>query len=158
MGLDLQTTFDAPLLVLYSMTQVEGKLRALLIVSLRTTSSWMVIVNYGRGLLDFISDLRVCLITIPNADYILVRSYTNCAPTYPGPFVWLFVGRRLKIVKLFSKNGEDNVFPQAVGNALLQTNDPLAPRKVEWVFPYRSANTRVKEEVVGCRGQGRRGV
>ena len=71
-------------------------------------------VNHERGLLDFIPNLRVCLVTIPNADYILVRPYANCATTYPGPLIWLFVSWWPKVVKLFSEHGEDNVLPQAV--------------------------------------------
>jgi hypothetical protein len=113
-GSDLQFTFDAPLLVLYSKMQVEGKLRALLIVSLWTSLERIAIVGYARGLLDFIPDLGVCLVTIPDADYILVRSYANGATTYPRPLIWFFISRWLKIVKLFSKNGEDDVFPEAV--------------------------------------------
>ena len=71
----------------------------------------MVSVNHVQDLLDFIPNLRVRFITIPNANYILVRSYANGATTYPRPLVRFFVGRWLKVVKLFSKNGEDKVFP-----------------------------------------------
>ena len=65
----------------------------------------------GAGLLDFVPNLSVPLVTIPNADDILVRPYANGAAAYPGPLIWLFIGWWLEIVELFSKNGEDKVFP-----------------------------------------------
>lgn len=67
--------------------------------------------NQEQGLLDFIPNPRVRLITIPNADDILVWPYTNSTTAYPRPLIWVLIGWWLKIVELFSKNREDKVFP-----------------------------------------------
>ena len=68
-------------------------------------------VNQQQGLLDFFPNLRVRLVTVPNADDILVWSYANGTTAYPRPPIWLFIRWRLEIIKLFSKNREDKVFP-----------------------------------------------
>ena len=111
MGSNLRATFDAPLLVLYSKMHVEGKLRALLIVSLWEWSAGMVDVDSVWCLLDFIPNFRFRLVAIPNADDILVWPHANGATAYPRPLIRFFICRWLEIVELFSKNGEDNIFP-----------------------------------------------
>ena len=74
----------------------------------------MVSVNHVQDLLDFVPNLRVRFITIPNADDIFVRSHANSATAYPRPFILFFIGRWLEVVELLPKNRKDNVLPQAI--------------------------------------------
>ena len=89
-------------------------MRALLIASLETRSPRLVNIKERQGLLDFVPNIRVCLVPIPNADDILVRPHANGATAYPRPFIRLFISRRLEIIELLSKNGEDEVFPKTI--------------------------------------------
>jgi len=93
---------------------VAGKLRAFLIASLQARSLRVMNGKETQGLLDFVPNLRVRLVPIPNTDDILVRPDANGTTTYPRPLIWLFVGRRLEIIELFPKNCEDKVFPQTI--------------------------------------------
>ena len=74
----------------------------------------MVGVKEVQDSLDFVPDLRVRFVPIPNANDILIRPHANCATTYPRPLIWLFISRWLEIIELFPKNGEDKVFPETI--------------------------------------------
>ena len=67
-----------------------------------------------QGSLDSVPNLRIRLVSIPNADDILVWPHANGTTTDARPLVWLFISRRLEIIELFSKNGQDKVLPQPI--------------------------------------------
>lgn len=57
--------------------------------------------------------------------------------------------------KLVTDEGEDEVLPDAIGDALSEAEDPLSAGKVEGVFPYWAADALMEEEVVRRREEGR---
>jgi hypothetical protein len=65
--------------------------------------------------------------------------------------------RRRDACKLVANEGEDEVLPYAICDALAEAEDPLATGQVERVLPYRAADALVEEEVVSrgeeCRGR-----
>jgi len=63
--------------------------------------------------------------------------------------------RRCDAGKLVADEGEDEVLPDAIGDALSEAEDPLSTGEVEGVFPYGAADALVEEEVVRRREEGR---
>ena len=63
--------------------------------------------------------------------------------------------RRHDAGKLVADESENEVLPDAVGDALAEAEDPLSAREVEGVFPYGTTDALVEEEVVRCREEGR---
>lgn len=60
------------------------------------------------------------------------------------------------VVKLVADDGEDEVFPEAVSDALLEANDPFASGDVERVLPDGATDAGVEEQVIGGGLEGRR--
>jgi hypothetical protein len=91
-----------------------------------------------------LSDRRV---EIENA-----RTHTNRAPTYLRPLV--LVGDATP--ELVANESKDEVLPDAICDALAETQYPLSTREVKWVLPHGATDALVEEEVI-CRGEESRG-
>lgn len=102
---------------------------------------------------DFFTPFRVDIMPVPNAYNVLALANADGTATDLRPFV---LGHRPAVVELVADDGKDEIFPDAVRNALTEAYDPLAPSDVEWVFPDGPTNPSVKEEVVSCRKECRR--
>ena len=59
--------------------------------------------------------------------------------------------------ELVTNEGEHELLPNAIRDALAEAEDPLAAGEVERIFPHRAADALVEEEVVrrGQEGRGR---
>jgi len=58
--------------------------------------------------------------------------------------------------ELVTDEGEDEVLPDAVCDALAEAQDPLSTGEVKRVLPYGATDVLMEEEVV-CRGEESRG-
>jgi len=63
--------------------------------------------------------------------------------------------RRRDASKLVTDESENEVLPDAIGDALSEAEDPLSAGEVEGVFPYGATDALVEEEVVRRREEGR---
>lgn len=65
--------------------------------------------------------------------------------------------RRSDAGELVANKGENDVLPDAIGDALAEAEDPLPAGEVERVLPHGAADALVEEEVVrrGEEGRGR---
>ena len=90
--------------------------------------------------------------TVPNAEDVLVRTHANRAPAYlrPSDIVW-----RCDTGKLVADESEDEVLPDAIGDAFAKAENRLSAREVEGVFPHGATDALVEEEVVCRREEGR---
>ena len=66
--------------------------------------------------------------------------HANRAPSYLRLFVVL---RRCDASKLVADGSEDEVLPDAIGDAFAKAEDPLSAGEVEGVFPYGATDTLV---------------
>jgi hypothetical protein len=90
----------------------------------------------------------------PRAVYLAVTCLTAIIPVPLGRSIWLRAS--IAVRKLIANNCKDKILPEAICDALLQPDDPLAAREVKWIFPDWPPNTRVEEKVVSRRQKGRR--
>jgi hypothetical protein len=90
---------------------------------------------------------------IPNTKNVLALTHADRAPTYLRPLVLV---RRCDASELIANESEDEVLPDAIGDALAEAQDPLPTGKVKRVLPYGATDALMEEEVV-CRGEESRG-
>lgn len=106
----------------------------------------------GRGNApDTLAQLRF-IHTVPDAEDVLVLTHANRTPAYLRPLVIVW---RHDAGKLVADESENEVLPDAIGDALAEADDPLSAGEVEGVFPYGATDALVEEEVVRCREEGR---
>ena len=63
--------------------------------------------------------------------------------------------RRSDAGELVANKGENDVFPDAIGDALAEAEDPLPAGEVERVLPHGAADALMEEEVVRRGEEGR---
>jgi len=159
---------NLPVFVLYSIMVDAGRFRTLLSVSLMQTHVYnsRLITEHRLNSPNLLPALFIPSHPIPHTDDIFTLPHADRAPTdlrqlplrpilHPIPLLPSVInGVRVHsptIIKEVAHYGQNEVFPEAIGDAFSETDDPFSSREVEGVFPYRSTDRRMEEEVVGSR-------
>ena len=114
------------------------------------------------------ADLYVVLEAVPHRDNVLALSHANSTATDFGPIPALdlsfpvgigievcFGSTPTALVEEIADDAAYQVLPYTIRDALSKTYDPLATSPVQGVFPYRSPDASVEQEIIGGRNERR---
>ena len=151
------------------MIVLGGKLRTVRMVSL-CTMHLPTVPNEGCKCAPYLfAHLEILLETVPHGDNVLALSHANGTATDFGPILALDFSLAARIatrvglgftttalVEEIAGDAAYQILPYPICDTLAKPYDPLAASPIQGVFPYRSPDASMEQQIVGGGDERRR--